>query len=64
MLAFYTANIQTTFVTCKCLANKMPSLANFFEVCLKNNDFLFGKHRFFKRFIFIFVARQTNNFYA
>nr|DAO69821.1 MAG TPA: hypothetical protein [Caudoviricetes sp.] len=39
ILAFYTANIQTVFVMCKCLANKMPSLANFFEVCLKNNDF-------------------------
>ena len=56
MLIFYTANIQTIFVTCKYLANKIPSLANFFEVCLKNNDFLFGKHRFLSG-LFLYLSR-------
>lgn len=34
----------------------MPSLANFFEVCLKNNDFLFGKHRFLSG-LFLYLSR-------
>lgn len=34
----------------------MPSLTNFFEVCLKNNDFLFGKHRFLSG-LFLYLSR-------